>query len=350
MATKKVKTNKKQIKQKSIEQNFDSSVFTYKPIEVAEYVANPRQDWKTEGENLIFIIDMDPDNDQVTNELASPKIAKAFNEYFRQKNKVLIFTSNSRFEVLHSYVVDVIGLEVGYLVCNGGACAYDIANKQMLFTSELDNSDKTMIAHTVQMQTLLALASASMSDLLMSSNYILTKKLAEHSYIVRKSTNDYSTFNSFILYNKLLSFLCYESDVQQLFAKYRIFKSLEDSWNISVSNINNKWFMITRKGYTKINAVYRILDSLHHMDVRNVGYFSLNAFNADLWWFAKDNHFISSDCLIANQKFFPHSFQGEDSFFSSERLKDIFLYIFSQLNSKIIKVKDKARVIKDVKE
>ena len=333
----------------SIEHTLGRDVFTYKKTQIPTNKIDLSTNLLRQKTNAVFIFDVDPDNDQISNEMISIDKTDVINDYFEAKNKVLIFTSNSRFEVLYKYIVEVGRIKTGYLVCNGGSLVYNIDTKKQLFVSELGTYEKAMIAHTIQMQTLNSLASSMKNDLLMSSNYIETRKFAEHCYIPRQVTDDYLKFSNFVLYNSILSMLCYENNKQELTTKYEIFLKLADDWNIHVSNINNGWFIITPKGCNKLNAVYRILDSLDHTDLTNIYYFALNTFNNSLWWLAKDNHYVSSDCLAINKKYFSRYINCENNMFYTDKFKDLLISILplfkktahKQSHSKKVKTKKK---------
>ena len=328
MAIKKVKTViEKPIPMVGIEDTLGANVFTYKKTRIAFNKADASKNLMREKTNAVFIFDVDPDNDQISNEMISEDKTKVINDYFEAKKKVLIFTSNSRFEVLYKYIVEVGKINTGYLVCNGGSLVYNIETKKNLFTAELGINEKAMIAHTIQMQTLNSLASSMKNDLLMSSNYIETKKFSEHCYVPRQVTDDYLKFSNFVLYNSILSMLCYENNKNELMLKYDMFLRLSEDWNIHVSNINNGWFIITPKGSNKINAVYKILDSLNHTDVSNIFYFALNAFNNSLWWLAKDNHYVSSDCLAVNKKYFSRYIKYENNVFYTDKFRELLISV-----------------------
>ena len=327
MAKKKVKTKSKRIEPLTdIDHVLGTNVFTYKKIKV---ITNKQEDNSLDKKqtDAVFIFDVDPDNDQITNEMINWHRTDKINKYFAAKNKVLIFTSNSRFEVLYRYIVKIGKINTGFLVCNGGSLVYDIEAKKNLVVGELGDQEKAMIAHTVQMQTLFGLASSMKNDLIISSNYMELKSFLDHCYIPRQTTDEYVKFSSFVRLNKILSVVCYEINMEELFFKHDLFKKMEADWNISVSNINNSWFIITPKEYTKVNAVYQILNYLNHTNINIVYYFALNSFNTDLWWLAKNNHYISKDCLEANKKFLSRHIKYENYVFNTEKFKDLLISI-----------------------
>ena len=347
--SKKVKTRTKRHALTDINHTLGGgSVFTYKPPKV--FTAKALLDDITKKQtDAVFIFDVDPDNDQISHEMISLEKAGVINRYFGEQNKVLIFTSNSRFEVLYKYIVEIGKIKTGFLVCNGGALVYDIAAKKQLFIKELGSQEKAMLSHTVQMQTLFALASSYKNDLIISSNYLETKRFQEHCYIPRQVTDDYQKFNNFIMYKHLLSILCYESNIKRLYYNHELFTKLSEDFNINVSsNINNSWFMITSKGCNKQNAVYQILNSLNHTNINIVYYFALNTFTLDLWWLAKSNHYISSDCLANNKKFFSKNIKYDNNVFYTEKFKDLLVSIlpmFEKASHKYKKHKMKRSVI-----
>ena len=342
MAKKEVKTPFKRIPASTdISHVKGESVFTYKPAKV---ITNryDSDDLARKQTDAVFIFDVDPDNDQISNEMISWRRTDKINKYFHAKNKVLIFTSNSRFEVLYRYIVKIGKINTGFLVCNGGALVYDIETKKHLVVAELGAPEKGMIAHTAQLQTLFALASSFNNDLVIGSNYIEAQKFSQHCYVPRQLTDEYVKFTNFVSLNKILSVLCYETDKQQLIFKYELFKKLSRDWNIDVSNINNHWFLITPKGYTKLNAVYQILNYLNHTNINIVYYFALNTFNTDLWWLAKDNHYISNDCVAVNKKYFSPHIKYDRYIFQTEKFKDLLISILPMFKEKK-KAKDKKK-------
>ena len=335
MATSKLSISTKRVPARTdIDHAQGTEIFNYKKATVA-ISKHDSDNLRRKQTDAVFIFDVDPDNDQITNEMINWHKTDKINKYFGAKNKVLIFTSNSRFEVLHKYIVETGKIKTGFLVCNGGAVVYDIETKKFLVNSELGEQEKAMLSHTVQMQTLFALASSSKNDLIISSNYLETKKFAEHCYVPRQSTDDYLKFNSFIHLNKILSMICYESNKDQLSFKHDLLKKLSEDFKISVSNINNNWFIVTPKGYTKVNAVYQVLNYLNHTNINIVYYFALNTFNTDLWWLAKNNHYISRDCLIANKKFLSRHIKYDGYVFSTEKFKQLLISILPMFKEKI---------------
>ena len=334
MAKKQVKTESTRVPALTdIDKALGANVFAYKAPKVVENKADDG-DLTKKQTDAVFIFDVDPDNDQITNEMINWRDTENINKYFYAKNKVLIFTSNSRFDVLYKYIVQTGKIKTGFLVCNGGSLVYDIETKKILVQGELGEQEKGMIAHTVQMQTLFALASSTKTDLIISSNYMETKAFADHSYIPRQTTDEYLKFSSFVHLNQILSVVCYEINRQELFFKYDLFRRMAEDWNISVSNINNNWFIITPKGYTKLNAVYQVLNYLNHRNINIVYYFALNTFNTDLWWLAKDNHYISKDCLQANKKFLSRHIKYDNYIFSTEKFKELLISILPMFKEK----------------
>ena len=327
MAKKEVKTKSIKVPvQTDIDSAVGTNVFTYKEPKVV--INKPDDDDLLKKQtDAVFIFDVDPDNDQITNEMISWRETDKINNYFYAKNKVLIFTSNSRFEVLYKYIVQTGKIKTGFLVCNGGALVYDIETKKNLVVGELGEQEKAMLAHTVQMQTVFALASSMKNDLIISSNYLEAKSFNEHSYVPRQITDEYLKFSSFVHVNQILSVVCYETNIKELFVKYHMFKDMEQDWNLSVSNINNNLFIITPKGYTKLAAVYQVLNYLNHTNINIVYYFALNTFSTDLWWLAKENHYISKDCLESNRKFLSRHIKYDRYIFTTEKFKDLLVSI-----------------------
>lgn len=248
----------------------------------------------------IIIFGIDPTNDVITNELLSKNTAIALKKLSKQA--VFIFLLNSRFSIAKDFVNTQLGINNGFLVCHAGSYIYDLSKKRTLFEKVFDDEIKKQIAHKAISDEILILASTQKQDLAYCKNYILRDAFGGYTFLPREYTDDFLTFHSFILYNKFLSFVIFDTTTNRLKKIHSEYLDIASQRGFFVSEICNNMFAISPKNISQYKSICDVLAYLNNSINDNVYYFALNFFNSTLWMRFSKHHFISVECLTDNIK------------------------------------------------
>jgi hydroxymethylpyrimidine pyrophosphatase-like HAD family hydrolase len=173
----------------------------------------------------IFIIDINPGNDQISKELVMGKIARVIKNASIYQNVIIL--SHSNMDLLKKLVKD-IGIRNGFIVSDHGARIYDIARNKILYQSNLGKDEVGAIVHYAMMQNLLVLASSSGKEYAYSLNLLNASMLAKKHYIPLSFTNDYNKFSKFINTATVHSLLIFHKERSEMVKGLTLFDKVID--------------------------------------------------------------------------------------------------------------------------
>lgn len=325
MAIKKIKKDKK----------INSSFLNLKGVEIFRHKEqvfnlNTLSDYDSDPYNKILIFDINPSNDQITNEFL---VGNLSNVIKRLSTKMqLIFTSFYGFNKMKEILIKNLKLKSGFIVCNNGSLIYDIKTNKFLYKQILSMDECYMIVHNNIMQNFLVLASGEKNEYVYSPNLLLVDDFKKNVYLKFINCTRYRQFNNLIMYNGFFNILCYEKYSHELASKYEDIKECCIAWDLNISQINNNMFSINPKNATKINAIQLILEKLKFSNSQKIYYFCLNTFHFDCWFAFAVNHYINVDCLIKNKPFLKFQYRLENVYYPND---------LASLILKLLKLDDK---------
>lgn len=267
----------------------------------------PKNDYeKITDDRRVIILDINPGNDQITNELITDASKQILKEMSTNRRNILIFATYSKFDVIYEYVVKNLGIKRGYIICNGGARLYDIKHEKFLFDSLLTHEQKSTICHFGCVLSIYMLASTLKQDLGYSLNTATINKLTRSEYLPRNHADEYLTFYDFIKLNNVCSYIMYEPNDEELAKRYTILKSLAKELHLQLTTINNNMFVINNYGADFVYTTYKIMQIEDFENFDDVSYVCFNCFCTKLWYFSNaSSRYICMDHYINNHKVLP---------------------------------------------
>jgi hydroxymethylpyrimidine pyrophosphatase-like HAD family hydrolase len=157
----------------------------------------------------LFIIDINPGNDEITKELVIGRLAKVLKNVAEYQNAVIL--SHSNLSLLKKMIKD-IGLKKGYVVSDNGARIYDIQHDKIIYDSAMTRDEVLAITHYAIMQNSLLLVSGSQREYAYSLNLLNALSLNKKHYLPLPYTNDYNKIAKFIDSTVVHSILIFQKE------------------------------------------------------------------------------------------------------------------------------------------
>jgi hydroxymethylpyrimidine pyrophosphatase-like HAD family hydrolase len=161
----------------------------------------------------LFIIDINPGNDEITKDLVIGRFAKMIKN-ISQYQKVVIL-SHSTLSLLKKMVKD-IGLKKGYVVSDNGARIYNIDEDKVIYDNSMDRDEVLAIVHFAIMQNALVLVSGSQREYGYSLNLLNSSSLNKKHYLPLPYTSDYPKFVKFIDSTIIHSILIFQKEREKM--------------------------------------------------------------------------------------------------------------------------------------
>lgn len=296
----------------------------------SEYFANtnlvtvPTNKVLKQDEKYLFILDINPCNDQITNELLTNDTKEQLQILANNPNNIVIFASYYRFDVVYQYICGIIGIRRGYIICNAGSRLYSIHKNEFLDNVFIGDDAKRSVAHFAIIQSIFVLASTLKQDLCYTLNENTLNLFNKAEFIPRNSTSEYVPFSEFINLNNICSYICYEPNTEELLKRYSTFKTLQRSLNLQSTTINNNMFAIIDRNCDFLNMTYEVMELENFKNFNHVFYICLNCFCSRLWFLCPaDQRYICMDHYISNAKFLPQDVDYSTTLFISAQISHL---------------------------
>jgi hydroxymethylpyrimidine pyrophosphatase-like HAD family hydrolase len=157
----------------------------------------------------LFIVDINPDNDEITKDLVIGRLSKVLKNVSLYQNSVIL--SHSTLSLLKKMVKD-IGLKKGFIISDNGARIYDIYQDKVIYDNCMNKDEALAVTHYAIMQNSLVLISSSQREYAYSLNLINAISLNKRHYLPLPYTNDYTKIVRFIESTVVHSILIYQKE------------------------------------------------------------------------------------------------------------------------------------------
>ncbi len=253
---------------------------------------NSKNKISRENKKKVFIFSFEPKKDKITQTFLSKKVGNLLKKH--DDEIVYVFVTKFSLPRVLKIFSKTIEPKTGYIICNNGACLYDISKKKIIFKSLLSKEVKSTLIHVAELKSFL-IASASGTKCSLYSTDIMKYKSFINNFSVDKTLiNNYLTFRHYIYENDFLSFIFYDPYSASLLKEYKIFKTMENDLNVNFSKIENNMFCVTNSDATVEKTYIKILELLEkEIDTNRTYYFVLNSFDEILWNIFSKNHYMN---------------------------------------------------------
>ncbi len=252
---------------------------------------NSKSKISLKNKKKIFIFSIEPKKDKITQAFLSKKVG----DLLKKHDDEIIYVFVTKFSLPRILKIFNKNIEpkTGYIICNNGACLYDIRNKKIIFKSLLSKEVKSALIRVAILKSFLIASSSETKSFLYSTD-IMKYRSFINDFVVDKATiNDYLTFHHYIYENDFLSFIFYDPYNTSLLKEYKTFKTMENDLNVNFSKIENNMFCVTNSDATVEKTYIKILELLEEeIDTNRTYYFVLNSFDEILWNMFSKNHYM----------------------------------------------------------
>jgi hydroxymethylpyrimidine pyrophosphatase-like HAD family hydrolase len=170
--------------------------------------------------NKLFVVDINPGNDEVTKDLVIGRLARVLKNVSEYQNTVIL--SHSNLSLLKKMIKD-IGLKKGFIVSDNGARIYDITHDKIIYDSAMNKDEVLAVIHYAIMQSSLVLVSGSQREYAYSLNLINALSLNKRHYLPLPHTNDYNKIVKFIDSTIVHSILVYQRERPRMLKVLEVF-------------------------------------------------------------------------------------------------------------------------------
>ncbi|MDR3330394.1 MAG: hypothetical protein LBS76_03895 [Mycoplasmataceae bacterium] len=251
---------------------------------------------KENGFDKIFVVDINPGNDEITKELVIGRFARVIKNASLYQN--IIITSHSTMSLLKNVIKD-IGIKHGYVVSDNGSRIYSIHQDKIVYDNSMDKEDVLAILHYAIMQNSLVLVSGSQREYAYSLNLLNALSLNKRHYLPLPYTNDYNKLAKFVNSTIVHSVLIFHKNRSEMLKALNEFNNVAKDWSFNGLAGQHSYFVVTAKENTKYNAILKIMEMLHISNMDKIYYYALNTIN-DLCIKAFKNHLIHQDVALSS--------------------------------------------------
>jgi hydroxymethylpyrimidine pyrophosphatase-like HAD family hydrolase len=178
---------------------------------------------KDNKSDKLFILDINPGNDEITKDLVIGRLAKVLKNVSEYQNTIIL--SHSTLSLLKKMVKD-IGLKRGYVVSDNGARIYDIQRDKVIYDNSMNKDEVLAITHYGIMQNSLVLISGSQREYAYSLNLINALSLNKKHYLPLPYTNDYNKIIKFIDSTIVHSILIFKKERAAMLKTFEAFNNI----------------------------------------------------------------------------------------------------------------------------
>lgn len=252
---------------------------------------------KTINTKKLFVIDINPSNDEVTRELVMGKLASSIKT--ASINNTVAIVSHSNLELLKK-MISYVGLKSGYIISDAGARIYSIEKEMVIYNKPILKEDVDTIAHHLIMLGLLVLASSDKKEYAYSIDVMNVIALQKRHYISFQSTSEFIKFNKFLKNSTIYSFVCFSKNRLTMLEKYEDLIKVSDDFYASIKVYQGSYFVISNKDATKYNSIIKTMEFEEITSMEQVHYYSLNTLDQECSSAFK-NSYISNEVIFAKE-------------------------------------------------
>ncbi|MDR0675163.1 MAG: hypothetical protein LBF36_02775 [Mycoplasmataceae bacterium] len=254
----------------------------------------------------LFIIDINPGNDEITKDLVIGRLAKVLKNVAEYQNAVIL--SHSTLSLLKKMIKD-IGLKKGFIVSDNGARIYDITQGKVIYDNSMNRDEVLAVVHYAIMQNSLVLISGSQREYAYSLNLINAISLNKKHYLPLPYTNDYNKIIKFVDSTIVHSILVFHKERKHMLKALNSFNAVNKDWNFSGMAGQHSYFVVTDKADNKYNAVLKLMEFLKIINIEKVYYYALNTINNQCITAFK-NHLIHQNVALISDYYNKISIQA----------------------------------------
>jgi len=230
---------------------------------------------------------------------------------------VVLTTSGCFFDALDFVLKNKI--DKGYLVANGGAIIYDIANKKVISEHFLQNSDVRALFHHGYTMGLNIIFATKINKYIYVSNSILYEKMKRKAYSPYTIINQYNKLNEILSSNEILDLSYtshYDSGVELIdsLQLYNVERFYDNEVMNFIPKVNKSSVFIHfgSKQSTKYKAILAVMAYANIDSPKDVLYIASTCFNRDCYLGFK-NTLVSTNpnILLELEKGKKHNFIQE---------------------------------------
>ncbi|WEK83305.1 MAG: hypothetical protein L3I91_01215 [Mycoplasma sp.] len=319
---------------KTLEFKNTHSVFNYKSaLNTLAEINAQNQHKKENNSKPMLILDFDADRSFLTK-----SIIEAKNLHLRkyQEDINLVFITSYSLTSAKEMIKNKLGINRAYIISNNGARSYCLHKDQFISEHTFNEEQKSFFQHAGAIGEFYTTASTLQTNLSYAPNYVLKQDFYQTTYDDIPLADSFVTYDNYIRFNKICSFLCYEKNVDRLKRNYNIIQNLASDWNVFVSSIVNDKFIVTPGGVNAANAILELLEKLGYKDLEKVYYFALTTFDKKIWSLNNTRRLINRSLWIKNEHYRTIKIKDEEMYDETKTVSTLNDFI-----SNIIKIHHK---------